>query len=234
MRRFASASLVALVLWASTASAILVDRGVYTTDAATGLDWLDLTESRGLSYDTVSDRMDPGERFAGWRFATRAEVHQFWASAGGTGPFTGLANGQTNWVGRLQELWGRTYPFVYTVSGFTVQGTIAMTSDVSPTCPACNLTVYLLDAIDVADSSLGDYAEGLQMNEAYRWDGQAPIGHALVRVSDAFVSEPASAALIGMLLLLGGVFRKKRASVPPSDPTSAEQALDAPAALPVR
>lgn len=197
--------LVPFVLASSTAcaSAGLIDYATYTRDTVTGLDWLDLTATRGFSYDDVASQMGSGQMYEGWRFASRAEVTQFWSDAGGTGPFTGGANGGTNWVGQLQALWGKTYPFVYVVNGYTVQGTIAMTSDSSQTCSTCNLTVYLLDNIDVNDSSLGDFAEAIQLNEAYRWQGQAPIGQALVRSGSSEVPEPNSMALVALAAILG-------------------------------
>jgi hypothetical protein len=199
-----------LMVGATTTNAALIDHGSYTTDPISGLDWLDLTATRGLSYDDVSAQMGAGQQFEGWRFANRAVVNQFWINAGGTGPFTGLASGATNWVGQLQSLWGKTYPFVYTVNGYNVQGSIAMTHDPSPTCMTCNLTVYLLDNIDVSDSSLGDYAEIIQLNEAYRWQGQIPIGHALMRDTAAPIPEPATLPMFAVGLAAAIAFARRR------------------------
>jgi len=53
----------------------LVDNGSYTSDTASGLDWLDLTETRGLSYNTVLAQMNSGGRFDGWTYATREQVN---------------------------------------------------------------------------------------------------------------------------------------------------------------
>lgn len=185
-----------LVATSTGANATLVDNGSFTTDTATRLDWLDLTASRRLSFDEVSSQFGAGQTFEGWRFASRAQVIQFWTNAGGVGPFTGPASGDRNWVGRIQSLWGKTYPFLYSVNGNTVQGTIAMTSDPSTSCLACNLTVYLLDNINASDSNIGDFAEAIQLNEAYRWQGQVPIGHALVRDTASPVPEPATLLLL--------------------------------------
>jgi hypothetical protein len=195
---------------ASVANPVLLDHGVYTTDTVTGLDWLDLTETRGLSFDTVSDQLGVGERFHGWRFASRVDINQFWTDSGGVGPFTGPANGNVNWVGSLQYLWGKTYPFVYTVNGKTVQGSVAMTNDSSMTCATCNLTVYLLNNIDDSGSSVGDYAEALQLNEARRSDGQVPIGMALIRDSIAAVPEPATYSMMAAGIGLIGLFARRR------------------------
>ena len=194
------------------ANAALLDNGSYTTDSNTNLDWLGLTETRGLSFDEVQAQMSSGQKYEGWRFASRTDVIQFWSDAGGSGPFTGASSGESNWVGSLQSLWGKTYPFVYIVNGYTVQGTIAMTSDVSNSCHSCNLTVYLLDNIDLSDSSIGDYAEAVQLNEAYRSQGQVPIGHALVRAATP-VPEPATFSMYAFgIFALASIARRSRRS----------------------
>jgi len=207
-----SAAAAAAASVAQAGPATLVDHQTYTTDTTTGLDWLDLTETNGLSYDTVVSRLGAGQQFAGWRFASKAEVISFWINAGGIAPFSGAAQGETDWVGQLQGLWGKTYPFVYTVQGYTVQGTIAMTSDQSATCASCNLTVYLLNNIDASDSSVGDFAEAQQLNEAYRDQGQVPIGHALVRESATSIPEPTTFALVGAALFGVAATRRRRAA----------------------
>jgi hypothetical protein len=181
-RALSGAIAVVLASAGAICQAALLDNGNHTSDTATGLDWLDLTVTRGQSYDQVVAQMGAGGPYEGWRHATRAEVRQFWINAGGAGPFAGAAKGETNWVGRLQALWGKTYSFLYTVPpDYLVQGTIAMSADPSATCSLCNLTVYLLDNVNISESSVGDFAEAEQLNEAARSDGQTPIGHALVR-----------------------------------------------------
>jgi len=47
-----------------------------TRDTATGLDWLDVTQTRGLSYDQVNAQMVSGGLYEGWRYATVAELDQ--------------------------------------------------------------------------------------------------------------------------------------------------------------
>ena len=47
-----------------------------TRDNATGLDWLDVTESRGLSYNQVSAQFGVGGDYEGYRHATTAELDQ--------------------------------------------------------------------------------------------------------------------------------------------------------------
>ncbi len=53
-----------------SANAAIIDHGAYTTDTATGLDWLDVTASQGRSYDDVAAQLGAGGDFEGWQFAT--------------------------------------------------------------------------------------------------------------------------------------------------------------------
>jgi hypothetical protein len=60
-----------------------------TIDTTTGLGWLDLTASAGLSYQQVVAGTQPGGVFSGFRFATAQEVLGLYTSAGipGTGVY---------------------------------------------------------------------------------------------------------------------------------------------------
>jgi hypothetical protein len=53
-----------------------------TIDTSTGLGWLRLTETTGLSYDTVLAETQPGGVLSGYRFATLQEVVTLYSSAG--------------------------------------------------------------------------------------------------------------------------------------------------------
>jgi hypothetical protein len=79
---------LAAVLVSGTARAALVSEassfgpGTITFDTQTGLRWLDLTESNGLSHAEVLQQLGLGGTFEGYRLATRAEVSDFFAHAG--------------------------------------------------------------------------------------------------------------------------------------------------------
>lgn len=69
-----------LVCISSTAHAGLinyVDNGNYTSDTVSGFDWLDITESAGMSYNTVSGNFAAGGLFEGWRYASSVELGAF-------------------------------------------------------------------------------------------------------------------------------------------------------------
>ncbi len=51
-----------------------IDNGRTTFDRTTGLEWLDLTETAGIPYLEVSDRLAQGGEFAEFRHATEQEV----------------------------------------------------------------------------------------------------------------------------------------------------------------
>lgn len=54
----------------------------YLTDGLTGLDWLEVTETIGMSYDGVSAQLGAGGDFAGWSYATSAQVVTLWGYFG--------------------------------------------------------------------------------------------------------------------------------------------------------
>ena len=62
-----------LVFSLGSVNASLVDNGIYTTDTSGGLDWLDLTETAGFSYNQIMDG-EGGWIGAGWRYAFEAEI----------------------------------------------------------------------------------------------------------------------------------------------------------------
>jgi hypothetical protein len=65
----------------------LVDDGIYTVDANTGLQWLDVTTTLTLSYNDVLARLaNTADPLYSYRFATGAEINQFIQDAGITSP----------------------------------------------------------------------------------------------------------------------------------------------------
>ena len=53
-----------------------------TVDTSTGLGWLNVTKTTGLSYQQVLSEIQTGGTFSGFRFATVPEVLQLYSSAG--------------------------------------------------------------------------------------------------------------------------------------------------------
>jgi hypothetical protein len=99
-----------LVSLASGAQAAMlgtvIDNSDFSTDTATGLDWLDVTKTRGLSWNAVNAATLPGASattvtnadgdmvdLAGWRFATGAEFDELVQNFGYNALTTGCAGG---------------------------------------------------------------------------------------------------------------------------------------------
>jgi hypothetical protein len=53
-----------------------------TVDTATGLKWLDITQTLNQSYDAVSAKLVAGQPLAGFKYATLDEIVKFWSDAG--------------------------------------------------------------------------------------------------------------------------------------------------------
>ncbi|HEY9068480.1 MAG TPA: PEP-CTERM sorting domain-containing protein [Burkholderiaceae bacterium] len=71
------------------AQAQLIDHGLTTLDTQTGLEWLDLSASTGLSFAQVSAGFGVGGAFEGYRYATSSEVSHLLGDFGlPTTPYT--------------------------------------------------------------------------------------------------------------------------------------------------
>lgn len=75
------------------ANAAILDLGTITRDTATGLDWLDVTQTRGVSYDDVIAQMGVGGAYEGWRYAMPAELDQLIVNFGFVGASGGCSYG---------------------------------------------------------------------------------------------------------------------------------------------
>ena len=101
----------------------LVDHGTYTTDTATGLQWLDLTLTPNISYnDMLTNLANPSYTYYGYRYATTAEVSTLIADAGLTEGNT-LLNSETPSLEALIALLGVTLP-----DGAATTASIGLTS----------------------------------------------------------------------------------------------------------
>jgi hypothetical protein len=75
---------------ASPVRAALIDQGVTTLDTATNLEWLDMSQSVGLSAKSIIDGTDPGDLGdAGWALATVSQITTLAQNAGIAAPFNG-------------------------------------------------------------------------------------------------------------------------------------------------
>ena len=134
--------LIALILGAvsSGASAELLSTDwqtasddLITQDTVTGLLWLDVSETYGTPFDTVSAEFGTGGQFEGFRYATDAEVENLWSNFGIDLP-AGAPTSVNNWdagvetaAGLLGNTWNTyawwDYPFGVSGITATVNGT---------------------------------------------------------------------------------------------------------------
>jgi uncharacterized repeat protein (TIGR01451 family) len=94
-----SVMLLSLLLSIEMARAALVSTdwqtagdNLITRDATSGLDWLDLTQTANRSYNDVSSQLGAGGQFAGFRYATQAEVTALFSQFGLPFGFTPMSN----------------------------------------------------------------------------------------------------------------------------------------------
>ena len=57
-------------------NAALIDNGTYTSDDVSGLDWLDVTETAGLSYNDVQTQLAIRGLYEGWMYATAIQFNE--------------------------------------------------------------------------------------------------------------------------------------------------------------
>jgi hypothetical protein len=129
-------------------------------DTATGLLWLDATETDGRSLADVSDKLGSEAEFDGWRLATRDEVLElflnaglFWTSHTSNPPFT--------------DEWREDSDLVSSVMDFV--GIYGMTQP-SDFCGAMGMNVWHANTHDdpqeyAAESTLWDLSNGCFGND---------------------------------------------------------------------
>lgn len=182
--------------------------GSITRDTASGLEWLDLTKSTGVSYSYVSSRLGPGQEFDGWRHAASTDVGTFFDNAGGTGPYTGAFGSHQNWMPPLLALWGENANFGGTGNGDS-GGTrsLAILSDSAGAGSRWLTNIFYYD--DLVRSS---YAK-IFNDSVVEASDQYNIGHALIRDAPlSTVPTPATIWLFSMALIGLSGFRRRRNS----------------------
>jgi len=99
MNKYQITALTTLLTISTCSNSAIIDNGTYTTDTASGLDWLDLTESTYMSYSDVIAQLGTGGLFEGWRYASGDEVTQLVYNWGVTPNTTGdyIQTGAPRW-----------------------------------------------------------------------------------------------------------------------------------------
>ena len=203
--KLASAA-TALVL-STSVNAALIDNGTYTTDTISGLDWLDLTETNGFSYDDVSGQLSSGDVYDGWRYATVAEAEnlflQFGLSITSSTESASTATATVSAISNMTSYFGDIVGEQYGADYFGFYGIVDDGNDNGSHAWVGGHIKYSSDLVDIET----DYA-----NAAFGPDSNARLysGHYLVQTS--VVPIPAAVWLFGSGLIgLAGVARRKKA-----------------------
>jgi len=93
--------------------------GLLTYDSDTGLRWLDLTETFGITYTDMLSQLEPEGDFYGFRHATGAEVEQLWRNGGVEYMDPDFRSETVDPVEALQNFLGAWSGFFIYTAGFT-------------------------------------------------------------------------------------------------------------------
>ncbi|MBE9560823.1 MAG: VPLPA-CTERM sorting domain-containing protein [Proteobacteria bacterium] len=164
-----------------------------------GLEWLDLTATTSRSYADISSKFGTGQEFEGWRYATTAEISDFFDAFGGDSNYynAGWSTQNSGLFDSIAPYWGDTSGDGYSYFITADQTTLGM-----------HKFGYIYDSNTHSRSLDEDY---LRINDDeisdtnYLFD----TGSALVRLT--VVPIPAAIWLFGSGLIgLIGIARRKK------------------------
>lgn len=183
--------------------------GLLLNDSNTGLRWLNLTQTQGMSYNQVlSGTQNPSSSLYGFSFASSTQVGQLFEDGGIPAAvwnqWTSAYDGQ---VANLLSKWGTLYTTPDPIFGNTLQS-VAFTN--SPNPEMSGTLLYANVILDPNDST--SYQEIVRPDQAYMypWESHAWAGSALL----APVPEPSTFVLlaVGGISLVANAWRRRRAA----------------------
>lgn len=214
-------------LFAIPSSAAIVDAPdhTYLTDTATGLDWLDVTTTAGMSFNQVSSQLGTGGQFAGWRYASGDEFNTLVSNYSGIGIPAGY-HGQTNMEpdlidglvtllgSTLDTYWLATYGVTWDrYSGFAegqgIDFTYGILADIFPNRTDYHHLAIIYDS-DVMPNA-NDFSYGKDYSATFPNHSNLQFGSFLVRDHIAApVPEPETYAMMFAGLGLLGLMTRRR------------------------
>ena len=192
---------LAMIGMAGPANAVLIDNGMTTIDTDTGLEWLDLTETLGQSYNSVAAGFGGFTTTDGFRYATQFEVSTLFTNAGFSFQDNSFNAVDAAPAGLMLDLFGCTTVSPCNTATSVIGQGIADLGAFSPTLAA--LPIYQARLAVAGDFSSATEGASLVNNCCFsKSGGNLGIGSWLVRDVVA-VPEPSSLAVF--LIALGGL-----------------------------
>ena len=182
--------------------------GLITYDATTNLEWLDLTVTANMSFNSVHAQLSAGGAYDGWEYATGAQIETLWTSFGGDGIYNGYSTANNGLFDIIAPLWGDLYADydpTFSIGEGDSQFLTADIANISGTHVAGNMSDW------ITDSDLTPTHDYFITHITQFPNEVASIiqGSALVRSRVSSVPEPSIALLIASGLLVFGVARRK-------------------------
>lgn len=185
------------------ANATLIEKSNFVSDTATGLDWLDFSETNGLAGSSVEAEMGAGGRYEGWRYANIGDVTNLFNDAGGNGTYDRykVYGMNTAIAPTLLDLLGATRmaDHFYRTASVHFKGNYAS-----------DLWGFRINE-NLSNSYYNSVYVGIIFATGGAEEGKA---HALVRESVAEVPEPGSIALFALGIVSIGFFVRSRRGQP--------------------
>jgi len=187
-----TAALGTLLIISSPSKSSLIDNGSYTTDTVSGLDWLDLGQTAGTSYNAIISRVSSTGDLSGWAIATSQQVYGLFDAAGGDGVYPGIDTNGSMIYTTLDSIWANNIHY----SGDDIW-------------------------LHVLDNTPGGITTGVRLTSSgftniwndgfsYPYVTYGNIGTALIRdTTQASIPEPSVIALMGLGIFGLGLARRK-------------------------
>lgn len=204
------AACAALTVLTFNANAAIIDNGIYTTDEASGLDWLDLTVTDGQSFNTVSERIGSGGNLEGWAYATMSQFEAFMVHFGATTQSTCLIDETSlcSWSVENNGIVESVLTLMGDLSGNRSSRGLLLDDLDTTITPDVHVAAYLYDRADGTKYLTQDYISTYYIQQLDTTGG-FETGSFLVRAS--VVPVPAAVWLFGSGLIgLIGVARRKK------------------------